>query len=42
MTLTDAIKQEATALGFDAVGISHVPPADTAPLPLLDVLILLV
>ncbi|HKN87454.1 MAG TPA: tRNA epoxyqueuosine(34) reductase QueG [Nitrospiraceae bacterium] len=36
MTLTDSIKQEATALGFDAVGISHVPPASCAPLPLLD------
>jgi epoxyqueuosine reductase QueG len=36
MTLTDSIKQEATALGFDTVGISHVPPADSAPLPLLD------
>jgi len=36
MTLTDSIKQEATALGFDAVGISRIPPADSIPLPLLD------
>jgi epoxyqueuosine reductase len=36
MTLADSIKQEAAALGFDAVGISHVLPSDSAPLPLLD------
>lgn len=36
MTLTEAIKYEATALGFDAVGISQVPLSDTAALSLLD------
>nr|MBA2252108.1 tRNA epoxyqueuosine(34) reductase QueG [Nitrospirales bacterium] len=36
MTLSQAIKYEATTLGFDAVGISQVPLPDTAALPLLD------
>lgn len=36
MTLTDSIKHDATALGFDAVGISRVPPRESAPLRLLD------
>ena len=36
MTLTDSIKHEATVLGFDAVGISHIPCHESASLPLLD------
>jgi epoxyqueuosine reductase len=36
MTLSEAIKYEATSLGFDAVGISRVPLPDTAALSLLD------
>jgi epoxyqueuosine reductase len=36
MTLSEAIKYEATGLGFDAVGISRVPLPDTAALPVLD------
>src|SRR5688572_11889169 len=36
MTLTEAIKYEATTLGFDAVGISLVPLPNTAALSLRD------